>query len=224
MRKKLYISIFILIVLVAATLVAIFAFQPTPTEANTAKSGLKAGDTFTYSLTGISELGDPNATTPENFLEVNQTDTYKLTITAVDDPIVSFNTQWRFKNGTQLESSGQVNVETGISQEFWAIYVANLTVGQPVRPAIQNGAAVNVTETRSYIDGDRTINVLQMQGQFYDSSDPTHSRSYLAYTNVHFDKQTGMLVELRDRKIYSEPAIILTVEWKLVDSNVWAIA
>jgi hypothetical protein len=85
MRKKLYISIFILIVLVVAIVAAVFAFQPAPAETIQAKSGLKVGDTFTYSMTGISELGDPNATTPPNFYDVNMTDYYKVTITAVED-------------------------------------------------------------------------------------------------------------------------------------------
>ncbi len=225
MRKKLYISIFILIVLVAATLAAVFAFQPAPTtETNTPKSGLKVGDHFTYNMTGVSELGDPNATTPTNFYDVNMTDYYKVTITAVENPVVSFNVEWLFKNGTKLDRSGQVNIETGISQEFWAIYEANLTIGKPTRSAIPTGAVVNMTESSGYKDGNRTTNVLQMQGQFYDSADPTYTKTYTDYSYVHFDRLTGMLVELKDIKIYSDPAIILTVEWKLVDSNVWAIS
>ena len=105
MRKKLYISIFILIVLVVATLAAVFAFQPAPTtETNTAKSGLKVGDHFTYSMTGVSELGGPNVTTPANFYDVNMTDYYKVTITAVENPVVSFDVEWLFKNGTQTRS------------------------------------------------------------------------------------------------------------------------
>ena len=224
MRKKLYISIILLIILVAATLAAVFAFQPAPTETSTVKSGLKAGDTFTYSMTGVSEIGGPNVTTPANFYDVNMTDYYKVTITAVENPVVSFDVEWLFKNGTKLDRSGQVNIETGISQEFWAIYEANLTIGKPTRSAVTSGAVVNMTESSSYKDGNRTTNILQMQGEFYDSTDPTYTKSYLDYTYVHFDSKTGMLVELRDRKIYTEPAIILTVEWKLVDSNVWAVS
>ncbi len=225
MRKKLYISIFILIVLVVAIIAAVFAFQPAPAETIQAKSGLKAGDTFTYSMTGISELGDPNATTPPNFYDVNMTDYYKVTITAVEDPKVSFDTQWRFKNGTQLDYPGYVNIETGDNDDiFWAIYAANLTVGKPARPAAPNKCTVNMTDYVDYKDGNRTTNKLQIQGQFYDPTDPTFTKSYLDYTNVHFDRETGMLVELRNRKIYTDPAIILTVEWKLVDSNVWAIS
>ncbi len=224
MPKKLYISIFILIVLVVATLAAVFAFQPAPTETKTAKSGLKVGDYFTYSMTGVSELGGPNVTTPANFYDVNMTDYYKVTITAVENPVVSFDTVLRFKNGTQIDRSGQVNIETGISQEFWAIYEANLTIGKPTRSAVTSGAIVNMTESSSYKDGNRTTNILQMQGQFYDSADPTYTKTYLDYTYVHFDSQTGMLVELKNRKIYTDPQIILTVEWKLVDSNVWAIS
>lgn len=225
MPNKLYLAIIILIILIASGIAAIFAFQTPPSQAQTVKSGLKPGDTFTYSMKGISELGDPNATTPENFLEVNMTDYYRVTITSVSNPIVSFNTTWRFTNGTQIDRTGKVNIETGAdSEEFWAIYAANLTINAPVRPAFLNGAIVNETETRTYKDGNRQTNVLQMQGEFYDSSDPTYTRTYSDFMYVHFDSQIGMLVELKDIKIYTDPQIILTVEWKLVDSNVLAIA
>jgi hypothetical protein len=222
MPKKIYISIFILIILVVASLAAFFAFQTPPSQAQTVASGLKPGDTFTYSMKGISSIGESNATTPENFLEVNMTDYYRVTITTVSNPIVSFNTTWRFTNGTQIDRTGQVNIETGAdSQEFWAIYAANLTAKAPVRQAFPNGAIVNETETRTYKDDSRQTNILQMQGQFYDSNNPT--RTYSDFMYVHFDSQTGILVELKDMKIYSDPQIILTFEWKLVDSNVWTI-
>ncbi len=224
MPKKLYLTIILLIIVAVATVAAVIALQPHEPQTQADLSSLKPGDYFTYSITGVAELIDPNATVPQNFLEVNMTDYYKVTITDVNSTVVSFDTTWRFTNGTQFDNSGYVNLNNGTSKEFWAIYAANLTTGKPVRPAVPDGAVVNETETRTYKDGTRQTNILSMQGTFYDTSDLTYSRAYMDYSDVHFDSQTGMLVELSDRKIYNDPQLILTVDYNLVDSNVLQVS
>ena len=224
MTRKLFLAIIVLVIICVVSVAAIFAIQSPSEPPKTAVPGLKEGNVFTYSMKGYSSTGDPNVTTPENFLQVNMTEYYRVTITSVSGPEVAFNTTWRFTNGTQIERPGKVNIATGIdSQEFWAIYAANLTDKDLVRPSTPNGITVNESETRTYKDGDRQTNIIKMQNEFIDSSDLTYSRTYTDYMYVHFDRQTGMLVELRDMKIYTDPQIILTVEWKLVDSNVWNI-
>jgi hypothetical protein len=225
MPKKLYLAIITLTILVVAAVAAFYALQPPPQTSSAVASGLKAGDTFTYSMIGIAELGNENVTIPDNFKEVNMTDYYRVTVTSVDGPNVQFNVTWSFTNGTVYDRTGKVNVETGVdSQEFWAIYAANLTKGSPVRPAVTSGATVNDTQTRTYRNGDRQTNILQMQGEFYNTEDLTYSQICNEYTYVYFDSQTGMLVELKDMKVYSDPQIILTVEWKLIDSNVLQVS
>jgi uncharacterized protein (UPF0333 family) len=229
MPKKTYLAIIIIIVLAVASVAAFYVLQ-TPQENNTeptstTKAGVKAGDTFTYEIIGISETSSEDVTTPENFLDVNKTDYYRIEITKVEDPIVSYNVTWQFNNGTKYSYSSQINIDTGAyTQDFWGIYTANLTQGSLSRPGYPEGATVNATETRTYLDGDRQTNILRMNGEFYDSSDLTYTKSYLEYTYVDFDSQTGMLVELKDMKIYTNPDIILTVEWKLVDSNVLQVS
>lgn len=224
MTSKLIIAILVVVIISIITAAAIFATQTSP-EPMRVESGLKAGDIFTFSIKGYSSLGDPNATTPENFLQVNMTDYYRVTITSVSDQEVAFNTTWLFTNGTQIDKPGRVNIATGKdSQEFWAIYAANITKNDLVRPFGSDGAKVNRTEPRTYKDGSRETNLLSIQTQFYDANDPTYTKTYQDYTYVYFDKQTGMLVELINMKIYIDPQIILTVEWKLEDSNVWAVS
>ncbi len=49
-------------------------------------------------------------------------------------------------------------------------------------------------------------------------------RTFDDYLYVHFDGATGMLVELKDMRVYSDPQVILTTQWELVDSNVWVVA
>lgn len=225
MPKKVYLAIIVLVVLVVASVAFYCALQTPQEAAPTTKAGVKVGDTFTYNMTGHAEIGEQDVTIPENFLEINMTEYYKITITEVEGPIVSFSTTLKFTNGTQFDRTGQVNIETGAnSEEFWAIYATNLNAGDPSRPGVSSSLTVNSTETRTYLDGDRETNFLRAEGEFYDTTDPTFSKYYYDYTYVHFDKQTGMLVELRNIKIYSDPQIIYTVEWNLIDSNVLQVS
>jgi hypothetical protein len=63
---------------------------------------------------------------------------------------------------------------------------------------------------------------MTVQNEFPDTTNP--SRVFDDYTYVHFDKTTGMLVELKDMQVYNDPQVILTYEWVLIDSNAWAVA
>jgi hypothetical protein len=228
MPKKVYLAIIVLAVLVVASVAAFYALQTPPNTEEpepVIKAGVKAGDTFTYSIKGMAETSNENVTVPTSFSELNQTDYYKVTITNVEGTSVTFNHVWSFLNGTQIERTETINVATGTDNvDFWAIYAANLTKGSLLRPSIAGGATVNDTETRTYMDGNRETNIFTMTGVFYDAEDITFSRTYNAYRYVHFDSQLGMLVELKEIKIYSDPEIILTVEWNLVESNVLQVS
>ena len=222
MAKKLFTIIVILTISLIIALAAILSNQ-TPTE--TVVTGVVAGNVFTYDIKGYSVINEANATIPESFSELNMTEWYRVTITSVSGPDVSFNTTWRFVNGTEIENMGNVNVLTGEDNRiFWAIYPANLTLNDLVSPSGSDGLIVNQTEIKTYKDGPRDTNIITLQTRFVDADDPTLSRTYDDYLYVHFDRVTGMLVELRDMKLYTDPQVILTIDWELIGSNVWAVA
>ncbi|MCL1978109.1 MAG: hypothetical protein FWG55_08445 [Candidatus Bathyarchaeota archaeon] len=224
MSHKIYLAIIVLVVLVGASVAAFYMLQPSQEDTpstSTVKAGVKVGDTFTYKMVGIADLHTSDVEIPENFMDVNRTDFYRVEITSVDLPIISYTVTWQFENGTKYSDNGMINIENGANTgEFWGIYAANLTEGSLVRPGDSKGATINATETRQYLNGERQTNILRMQGELYDVTDETLSKSCFAYTYVDFDSQTGILVALKDMKIYNYPEIILTVEWTLVDSNV----
>jgi hypothetical protein len=226
MARKIYIAIVIIAVLCIASAYAVYSMvQSQQTPPITAVSGLKVGDTFTYSMKGLASLTGPNATVSDSFLDLNQTDYYRVNITSVDGAEVSYNSTWRFLNGTEYFTPGTVNLLSGGGNpDFWAIYPANLTINQFVRPSGTDGAIVNGTEARSYKDSSRQTNYISLQSQFYDSTDPTYTKTYTDYMYVYFDSKTGMLVELKEIQFYSNPEVVLTINWKLEDSNVWAVA
>jgi hypothetical protein len=220
LMKKLIITIVILIVVVSITVAAFLAFQSPAT--NSVVTGVVAGNTFTYNLKASANVNEHNVTLPPAITEYNNTESFRVTITSVSGPTISFNTTWRFVNGTEINNSGYVNVLTGNdNQVFWAIYPANLSKNMLLNPQGTDGNIVNDTEVRTYKSGDRQTNIMTLQNQFPDSSNPT--RVYEDYLYVHFDKITGMLVELQDIQRYNNPEAILTYSWILADSNVWIV-
>jgi hypothetical protein len=224
MSNKKYLAIIVLVVLLVSVIVAIYAVQPfTPNY----EVGVKAGDVFTYQMTGVAEVPEFDIAIPENYRDVNRTDYYRVEITKVEYPVVSYTETTQFKNGTIFSFEGALNVETGANTNeggFWGIFIANLGVGKLSRPAVPEGIIVNSTETRTYQNGDRQTNFLRAEAEFYDAEDETLSRTCNTYTFIYVDKEIGILVELTEMQIYNDPQIMLTTTWKLVDSNVLQVS
>jgi hypothetical protein len=207
----------IIVILAAALILANSGSEPSPLMA-----GVKAGDTFTYELEGLWESDDPNATISDAILDLNMTDWYQVTITNVSDPEILLHTVWRFKNGTELEADGRMDIETGFSSGgFWAIYAANLDAGELTHPQGPDQVIVNSTVTSEYPSGSRETNRLLLTAQYYNVNDP--SRIYSDFRTIQFDKQTGILVDFRNQNIYNSPEKTETILWKLTDSNVWTV-
>jgi lipopolysaccharide export LptBFGC system permease protein LptF len=223
MRKKrsrlvlLVAVVLIIIVIVTVTILVYLGSQSSQLVA-----GVKAGDTFTYTLQGLWESDDPNATISDNILQMNMTESFQVAITNVSGTEISIHTVWRFKNETEIEGDDKVDIATGISNGgFWAIYAANLNKGQIAHAIGPEPAAIVSTVNKQYISSKRETNVLIMSAQFQNTEDP--SRVYTDTRVVQFDKKTGMLVELRNAKVYNIPEMTETIVWELVDSNVWTV-
>jgi hypothetical protein len=199
--------------IVAAIVFANFGMQARP---------LTEGDVFTYSVKGLWESNDPNATVSDELLQLNMTEWYRVTITNISDPEVSIHTVWRLTNGTEIENNGKVDIETGVSTGgFWAIYAANLDAGKIAHPTGPEPVTIESTVNRGYTSGERETNLLTLTAQFQNKNDP--SLVYTDYRIIQFDKQTGMLVELRNETTYNRPELTETILWKIIDSNVWAV-
>src|SRR5690606_18179232 len=93
MFNKLYASI-LLILIVLLCVIAAAALWSYQTPSQTGVAGVTAGDVFTYSIKGYATKFEVNATIPENFLQVNMTEWYRVTITQVNDSEVSFSATW----------------------------------------------------------------------------------------------------------------------------------
>jgi hypothetical protein len=180
--------------------------------------GVAQGNVFTYDVTSFWSSSDPNAAIPANLLDMNKTDYYQVTIAAVSGAVVTTQSLWHFTNGTETSATGTINVDTGVSNGgFWAIVAGNLGVNDILHPSGQDGITVNETVNRNYAGVARETNHLILTYQGNDDS------NFIEHVDYYFDKETGMLVQLSDAKVYSNPAETTTISWKIKDSNVWAV-
>jgi hypothetical protein len=188
--------------------------------------GVNAGDSFTYSLEATSTITGLNAEDTLGFSQFNRTDYYKITIIDVNGTLVSFDTTWRFINGTEITGKQTIDLSNGQktdSNGFWAIYAANLNVGDLLRPTGYDGLTVNLTDTKTYTESTREINFMSIRSESFLNTDPTYSTLRYDTTFVFFDKQTGMLQNLNWITDYNNPEMTEVITWKLVNSTVWAV-
>jgi hypothetical protein len=221
MTKKLYLAITLVVILSVATAAIIFTTQTPPGKP--AVPGISVGDEFIYDIKGYAYIADLDSSVPDYFDQFNATEWYKVSITAVNGSEVTFDTTWRFMNGTELKNEQTIDLGNGMKTDpdgYWAIYTSDLNASDLIRPYGADGITVNKTETRD----SRETNYFTVESQFYDITDPTYGTQRYDIMYVYFDKQTGMLVELRNIQIYNNPEMTLTISWEIVDSNVWSVS
>jgi hypothetical protein len=218
-RSRVVYFLVILVVIILILAIIIFAYLGTSTQARV--PGVSVGDTFTFDVTSFWNSSDPNAVVPQEFLETNQTESFRVTIIDINGSMVTTLDTWVFKNGTEGNSTSLVSVETGISSGgFWAVVAANLGKGDLLHPAGQNGITVNETIIRDYPSGARETNHFTIN---YQDNDETYGY-YSAEADYYFDKATGMLVELYDRSTFFSANMQSAILWKIKASNVWVVS
>ena len=222
--KTIYAAVVLLIILIVAAAAVIFVVaNPQPKVVTV---GVHIGDTFIYNITSTSTLIGLDAVELPGFFQYNQTDYYKITIADVVGTNVSMNTLWRFKNGTEVTGTQLLDIASGQKADengFWALYPANLNVGDLLRPKGFDGLTVNRTDTRAFADSSRWANFWFIENQFYNVNDPTQSTQRYDYTGVTFDKTTGMLETLTNYQEYNNPAMKATITWNIFNSSVWVV-
>jgi hypothetical protein len=211
MTKKLGIATFLSVLLCLTMVGSVWAQTRVP--------GVFQGNTFTYDVTASWSSNSPTAAVPAELLDINKTEYYRVTIAAVSGAEITTQTVWRFINGTETNTVGTINVETGITNGgFWAIVAGNLGVNDRLHPSGQNYITVNATVTRDYLGGARETNHLILTLQDSDTGG-----DFIEHVDYYFDKQTGMLVQLNDAKVYSNPTTTITKFWRIKESNVWVV-
>jgi hypothetical protein len=221
MGKKRSRVVYLLIILVFTILIlAVIILTYSGTKPLARVPGVSLGDTFTYDVSSFWNSSDANVVVPQKFLEINQTESFRVTITDISDSMVTTLDTWVFKNGTEHNSTGLVNVETGFnSGGFWPVVAANLGKDDLLHPAGQNGITVEETIIREYQSGARETNHFTLN---YQGNDENYGY-YTAEGDYYFDRATGMLVELYDKSEFLGANMQCAVLWEIKESNVWLV-
>ena len=214
MKTRLSQTIFLIAVLCTAPAGAVLAQINTP--------GVSVENEFVYSLKSSWASSDPKVAMPNGLADINMTDYYKVTVTAVSGANVSTHTQWHYTNGTDVETDGSVSTETTMYQGgFWAIIASNLNKKDRVHPNFQQDqSTINETVLRNYGGYSRETNHLDIQFSNEESDIP--GATYTEQVSTYFDRQTGVLVQLEDSHIYLNPDVSFAVTWELVSQNAWS--
>jgi hypothetical protein len=221
MGKKRSWTVYLLVILVFTLLiVTVIILTYSGTKNLTRLPGVSVGDTFTFDVSSFWSSSAANAVVPQGLLEINQTESFQVTITSISGPMVSTTDAWFFKNGTIHNSTSLVNVESGYNSGFWAVVAANLGKDDLLHPAGTNGITVNETITREYPSGAREINHFKLN---YQGNDETFGY-YIAESDYYFDRATGMLVELYDKSTFLGANMQSAILWKIKASNVWVVS
>ncbi|TRO47144.1 hypothetical protein E2P47_04860 [Candidatus Bathyarchaeota archaeon] len=185
--------------------------------------GVSPGDEFNYDIRIFFTSENQSATISDQALAINSTDYFKVKITEIEEVTVSYTTTWRFLNGTQIEGQGHVNLETGTrAGDFWTIFASNLNAGDRIRPTGFDRTTINYTISGNYGQGDpRQTNVIDITYTLINEDDPNITGT--EYSKTYFDRQTGMLVEIEDMRVLSEPITTETLKWKLKETHIWRI-
>lgn len=212
MTKKLCTATFLLVLLSLTMVGSVWAQTRVP--------GVFQGNIFTYDVTAFWNSNDPNAVVPADLLDINKTEYYRVIIGAVSGAEITTQSVWHFTNGSETSSTGTINVETGVTNDggFWAIVAGNLGVNDRLHPSGSNYFYVNGTVMRDYLGGARETNQLTLTLTGSDAGG-----DFMEHVDYNFDKQTGMLVQLNDAKVYSNPTKTITRFWKIKESNVWVV-
>jgi hypothetical protein len=193
MKPKLILSTFISAFLLSAMVVTAAAAQERTV-------GVAEGDWFTYEIYANWNSTDPDTPFPPldygDWETINGTEWVKMTIMGVSSTNVSFQYVNHYKNGTEETGNGYIDVDSGdeVNGTFTLIS-ANLGVNDSIYASGEYSTyMINETATRTYPDGVRNTNHINMTYEFSWTINELHYRLYQSI-NLYWDKETGILAE-----------------------------
>jgi len=232
-KKKKSISakwVFAIIMAVILSLSSVYAVIYVQNILKPIVPAVHVGDTFSYSVTGAYITFTSGANPDEQYsgiTEMNQTNYYKVTVTAIRGTVVSLSTDWVFRNGTDLNQAQTINVANGQLENttgFWGLYAPNLRINDLLCPkGGDSDIRVNDTITRTYADSSRPTNYWWTTSEWSSLLDPTNSTHKLSTVDVLFDKQTGIMTAMTNFIQFDNPQMNLDITWTLTSCTLWKV-
>ena len=224
-RKAVFAIVLVVALVVVTAAIVLYSNPGGTSKGTTVKVGVKAGDTFTYALSGLS-TGPVPSTISSDFGVYNDTSYYKVTVTAVNGTKVTLDTDWAFRNGTNVETPQTIDLSSGILDDqngFYALYPADMNANQTVYPHVYQGVWINGTQSMPYSTGARQQDYYTATSLLYYTQDPTHSTQCSTYDQIQFDRATGMLTSLVSIRDYNNPQMQTEIMWTLTSCSIWQV-
>jgi hypothetical protein len=183
--------------------------------------GVSPGNTFTYDFSAFFwNYTNPNAAPPADLVELNKTESIRITITQVSGSMVLMNITSRFENGTETPPSEDfVDIMSGASVKAFGLIVSpKLATNNVVYPYGTINFTINDTMTRTYSFGVRetahsSVNTTDVVGTVY------------AFDDLYFDGETGVMLEWYAEQVQtSSPNEKTAVLWKIKEFDLSTIA
>lgn len=196
--------------------------------AQTHMPGVQPGDEFVYGITSYWSSSNASLTAPVQFLDVNNTLWYNVTVSYVQETNVTAMTAQHFVNNTEDNRLITLDVESDtmyFMEGFRGFYLANLSVNDLLHPTGEDGEdglRVNETVSREYASGKRDTNVVTISGPSTLASDPTNTTVGTTTITYYIDKATGVLVERKDFTEFPDQSGT-EQHWVLKWTSLWTI-
>jgi hypothetical protein len=192
--------------------------------------GVAAGNWFKYGILDVNwNSNDPNATFPpsgwEFLVDMNKTEWALISVEDVSGTNVTTQYTTHFKNGTEKIEGGYVDIDTGDGNMSLVAISANLNANDTFYTSGSYSTwKINETIVRTYPDGVRETNLLNMTYEHSWAVNETHYYYYFTM-NYYWDKSTGMLVEDYYEVINQTGEYLTTwsVLSRITESNVWVV-
>ena len=187
--------------------------------------GVHVGDSFTYSITGSCSGASSNVDYP-GFYQLNDTQSYTVTVTDIQGDSVTLKIDWVFVNGTDIPKQQTIDLGNGSMTDangFSFLYPSNLKVNDLIYPKMSSKVPVNETLTQTYASGARESAYFHVSTTQAYTQDPTQTTKRYLYDQIYFDRQTGMLTDFSEIQEYTNPEVELEVIYNLRSSTVWNV-
>ena len=217
--------------IVLLTLVSVFSLSAmvVTSSAQPRIVGVNVGDWFKYGDIAVTwSSNDPNATFPppgyEGWEELNETEWVSYSVEDISSTNITFQSTEHFKNGTERTESGYIDIDAGGGNMTYMAISANLDVNDTVYTSVDYTWRINETVVRTYPDGVRDTNHVNMTGEYSWTINETECYYYY-FMNFYWDKPTGIIVEssIEERNQTGDYLTTWSVSMGITDSNKWVV-
>jgi hypothetical protein len=195
----------------------LFLITTSSTYAQNTTPGVSKGDTFDYTYTFYWETTNPTLTVPQAFVELNETQHFKITVADVSNSILTLDVTKYFKNATENTERGTADIVNEVINVPFGFLILASNIGGTDKMYSSGGSAV-FTETlqKTYPDGQRETN-----HRLYEATGEDRYQRMEAY----YDKASGVAYEYIAENQQTANSYVTTTRetMTLTESSIWVV-